>query len=89
SREVRPAHLYVVATPIGNLGDLSSRAQAVLSQVDRIAAEDTRTSGVLLAHFGIGTPTIALHEHNEGRVAEMLVADLRAGASLAIISDAG
>ncbi len=89
TREARPGHLYVVATPIGNLGDLSPRAQAVLSQVDRIAAEDTRTSGVLLAHFGIRTPTVALHEHNEDRIAEALVAEVQGGRSLAVISDAG
>lgn len=89
TREARPGHLYVVATPIGNLGDLSPRAQAVLSQVDRIAAEDTRTSGVLLAHFGIRTATVALHEHNEDRIAEALIAEVRAGRSLAVISDAG
>ena len=57
--------LYVVATPIGNLGDMSQRAQEILDQVDIIAAEDTRHSGKLLQHFAITTPCIALHEHNE------------------------
>lgn len=87
--EVRPGHLYVVATPIGNLGDLSPRATRVLSQVDRICAEDTRTSTVLLSRFGISRPLQALHEHNESAVTQKLIADLQAGASLALISDAG
>ena len=87
--EVQPGHLYVVATPIGNLRDLSPRAQAVLAGVDLIAAEDTRTSGVLLQHFGIGTRVKALHEHNERDFAPQLVAMLREGRSVALISDAG
>jgi 16S rRNA (cytidine1402-2'-O)-methyltransferase len=86
---VRPGALYVVATPIGNLGDLSPRAREVLAAVDRIAAEDTRTSGQLLAHFGIQRPLVALHEHNEDRIAADLVRQLQAGQSLALISDAG
>lgn len=86
---VRRGALYVVATPIGNLGDLSPRACRVLAQVDRIAAEDTRTSGQLLAHFGIQRPLVALHEHNEDRIAAELVRQLQAGQSLALISDAG
>jgi 16S rRNA (cytidine1402-2'-O)-methyltransferase len=86
---VKPGALYVVATPIGNLGDLSPRARAVLAAVDRIAAEDTRTSGVLLGHFGIQRPLVALHEHNEDRIAGELVQRLRAGESLALVSDAG
>jgi 16S rRNA (cytidine1402-2'-O)-methyltransferase len=85
----RAGALYVVATPIGNLADLSPRARAVLAGVDRIAAEDTRTSGVLLAHFGIRTPLLALHEHNEDRIAAGLVEQLLAGASLALVADAG
>ena len=87
--KVRPGALYVVATPIGNLGDLSPRAREVLAAVDRIAAEDTRTSGQLLAHFGIQRPLVALHEHNEDRIAGELVRQLQAGQSLALISDAG
>lgn len=79
----------MVATPIGNLGDLSPRAQAVLSAVDRICAEDTRSSAALLTHFGIRRPLVALHEHNESAIAETLVAGLRKGESLALISDAG
>ncbi len=81
--------LYVVATPIGNLGDLSPRARAVLASVDRIAAEDTRTTGVLLSHFGLRRPLVALHEHNEDRIAEQLIAAVVAGESLALVSDAG
>lgn len=83
------AILHVVATPIGNLGDLSPRAQQVLREVVAVCAEDTRRSGQLLAHFGIGTPLLALHEHNEQQLAERLVARLLAGESLALVSDAG
>lgn len=89
SAAVQPGHLYVVATPIGNLGDLSPRAQAVLAGVDRILAEDTRTSSVLLTHFGIAKPLVALHEHNEDGASAGLIEDLRAGQALALISDAG
>ena len=87
--EVRPGHLYIVATPIGNLGDLSPRALKVLDGVTRICAEDTRTTGSLLAHFGIRTPLTALHEHNEGDAAAALVRALGNGDSLALVSDAG
>ena len=79
----------MVATPIGNLGDMTPRAVEILQGVDLIAAEDTRHSGRLLSHFGIGTPTIALHEHNERTQAPRLVARIAAGESLALISDAG
>ncbi|MGQ0620998.1 MAG: 16S rRNA (cytidine(1402)-2'-O)-methyltransferase [Panacagrimonas sp.] len=89
SAAVKPGCLYVVATPIGNLGDLSPRAQAVLSAVDRIAAEDTRNSGLLLSHFGIRRPLLALHEHNEDALSAKLVERLRQGESLALVSDAG
>lgn len=81
--------LYVVATPIGNLGDMSQRAQEVLSAVDVIAAEDTRHSGKLLSHFGITTPCIALHEHNERKVSESILNRMESGDSVALISDAG
>lgn len=81
--------LYVVATPIGNLGDMSPRAIEVLQSADLIAAEDTRHSGRLLAHFNIGTACVALHEHNERRAAPELVARMQAGAVIALISDAG
>jgi len=84
--------LYVVATPIGNLGDLSARARAVLASVQRIAAEDTRNTAALLGHFGIRTPPgglVALHDHNESKLADGLVAELAAGGTLALVSDAG
>jgi 16S rRNA (cytidine1402-2'-O)-methyltransferase len=81
--------LYVVATPIGNLGDLSPRALAVLGAVDAICAEDTRTTGQLLAHFGLRKPMLALHDHNETRVAEQVIERLRQGLTLALVSDAG
>jgi 16S rRNA (cytidine1402-2'-O)-methyltransferase len=85
----KPGMLWVVATPIGNLGDLSQRAQEVLRDADVIAAEDTRHSRPLLQHFGIATPMTALHEHNERMAVESLIARLRAGEQVALISDAG
>ncbi len=85
----KPGMLWVVATPIGNLGDLSQRAQEVLRDVDVIAAEDTRHSRPLLNHFGIATPMTALHEHNERAAVESLVERLRVGEQVALISDAG
>ena len=84
-----PGTLHVVATPIGNLADLSPRAQEVLRRVDAICAEDTRHSKQLLAHFGIERPLLALHEHNEDAIAERIVARLQEGQSLALVSDAG
>jgi len=81
--------LYVVATPIGNLGDLSPRARAVLSDCALIAAEDTRHTGILLKAFGIATPQLSLHEHNEGTRAIEIIARLREGKSVALVSDAG
>ncbi|MBE0625301.1 MAG: 16S rRNA (cytidine(1402)-2'-O)-methyltransferase [Burkholderiales bacterium] len=81
--------LYVVATPIGNLGDISARALAVLAQADLVAAEDTRTTGHLLAHHGIAAKLIALHEHNEMQRASDLVARIKAGKTIALVSDAG
>lgn len=81
--------LHVVATPIGNLGDLSPRAQAVLREVSAVCAEDTRRSGQLLSHFGIATPLVALHEHNEDAIAQRIVSRLLGGESLALVSDAG
>ena len=82
-------NLYVVATPIGNLEDLTPRAQAVLTQAAFIAAEDTRHTGHLLQRFAIRTPLVALHEHNERHVAAGLVARIRGGESGALVSDAG
>ncbi len=85
----RPGVLYVVATPIGNLDDLTPRARQILSDVDVVAAEDTRHSGALLSHFGIHTPLISLHEHNEAERAARLLERLKAGEDVALISDAG
>ena len=85
----QPGVLYVVATPIGNLADISARAREVLAAVDVVAAEDTRHSGTLLSHLGIKTQLISLHDHNEAERAPLLVARLQAGESVALISDAG
>ena len=81
--------LYVVATPIGNLADASPRSLETLRSVDLIACEDTRTSSKLLAHFGIGVRTVALHEHNERAASKELIQALRQGRNIALISDAG
>jgi 16S rRNA (cytidine1402-2'-O)-methyltransferase len=85
----KPGTLYVVATPIGNLGDLSPRAREVLAAVDAICAEDTRHTQPLLTAFGIDKPLVALHEHNEAEQAAKLVVRLQAGQTLALVSDAG
>jgi 16S rRNA (cytidine1402-2'-O)-methyltransferase len=84
-----PGRLYVVATPIGNLGDLSVRARETLQACALIAAEDTRHTGVLLKHFGIQTPQMSLHDHNEAQRVGDIVQRLRQGASVALVSDAG
>ena len=81
--------LYIVATPIGNLGDISSRAAEILAAVDLIAVEDTRHSGKLLKTLGVNAPLTVLHEHNERAVMETLLARLEAGESIALVSDAG
>jgi 16S rRNA (cytidine1402-2'-O)-methyltransferase len=81
--------LYVVATPIGNLDDLSPRATRTLASVDVVAAEDTRHSGRLLSHLGIQKRMIALHDHNEKDRAAGILAELHAGRDVALISDAG
>lgn len=81
--------LYVVATPIGNLGDMTPRAVEVLQRVAHIAAEDTRHSAGLLRHFGIHTPLFALHEHNEREASASVVRRLQQGEDIALISDAG
>lgn len=86
---VRSGCLFVVATPIGNLGDLSPRALETLKAVSAICAEDTRHTRQLLAHFGVERPLLALHEHNEDEIAQRLVVRLLAGESLALVSDAG
>ena len=84
-----PGTLYVVATPIGNLEDVSERALRTLREVDRIAAEDTRRTAKLLAHYGIATALTSYHDAAERRKAPELVAAILAGASLALVSDAG
>lgn len=81
--------LYVVATPIGNLGDITLRALEILKGVDAIAAEDTRHTSGLLSHFGISKKLIAVHEHNENQSAEKLLAQLNAGENIALVTDAG
>jgi 16S rRNA (cytidine1402-2'-O)-methyltransferase len=81
--------LYVVATPIGNLGDLSARACEILKSCALIAAEDTRHTGVLLKHFGIETPQMSLHDHNEAQRTPDILSRLRQGAAIALVSDAG
>jgi 16S rRNA (cytidine1402-2'-O)-methyltransferase len=85
---IRPG-LHVVATPIGNLKDISFRALATLAAADAIIAEDTRVTRILLAHYGIATPLVAYHEHNAAVMRPHLLARLKAGAALALVSDAG
>jgi 16S rRNA (cytidine1402-2'-O)-methyltransferase len=84
-----PGRLYVVSTPIGNLEDITYRAVRVLKEVDWIACEDTRTTGHLLQHYGIGTRTVSYHEHNEAERAAELFSRLQAGDQGALVSDAG
>ncbi len=86
---ISPATLYVVATPIGNLRDITLRALDVLAAVDVIAAEDTRTTRRLLTHFSIAKRMIALHQHNEAGAARRIVDLLRAGQAVAFVTDAG
>ena len=86
---LKTAALYVVATPLGNLGDIGARALEVLRGADTIACEDTRHTRRLLEHFGIRSETFSLHEHNEAAAAERLVRLLREGRTLALVSDAG
>jgi 16S rRNA (cytidine1402-2'-O)-methyltransferase len=81
--------LYLVATPIGNLEDITLRAIRILNSVDRIACEDTRQTQKLLNHFGVATPTVSYHMHNEGPRSEELVEALKQGARIAVVSDAG
>ena len=81
--------LYLVATPIGNLGDITLRALEVLRRVDRIACEDTRQTQKLLNHFEITTPTVSCHQHNEHKRAAELIAALKTGGRIAVVSDAG
>lgn len=83
------AILYIVATPIGNLSELSPRAQEVLSSVDFVASEDTRTTALLLSRFNISKPSIACHEHNEQEASERIISLLKEGKKIAMTSDAG
>jgi 16S rRNA (cytidine1402-2'-O)-methyltransferase len=89
TEHTKPGTLYVVATPIGNLEDISYRAVRVLKEADLIACEDTRHTAKLLHHYGIDKPTISYHEHNEAARAEELVAKLEQGLNIAQVSDAG
>lgn len=84
-----PGHLYVVATPIGNLADLTERARAILGAVDLVACEDTRTTGSMLTRYGLHRDLVAYHDHNETEVAEKLADQIAAGKSVAVVSDAG
>jgi 16S rRNA (cytidine1402-2'-O)-methyltransferase len=84
-----PGTLFVVATPIGNLDDITARALRVLREVAVIAAEDTRRTARLLSHYGVGTPTISLHEHNEAAKSQAVVERLRRGDNVALVTDAG
>ncbi|MBL4894986.1 MAG: hypothetical protein JKY59_09010, partial [Emcibacter sp.] len=83
NKKIMPG-LYIVSTPIGNLGDITLRAQAVLEQADIIACEDTRVTGKLLGYFDIGTPTIAYHDHNEQRILPQLMERLAEGQIVAL-----
>lgn len=89
SAENSQGQLYIVPTPIGNLADITQRALTVLQDVDLIAAEDTRHTGLLLQHFAINARMFALHDHNEQQKAQMLVAKLKEGQNIALVSDAG
>ncbi|VAV92160.1 16S rRNA (cytidine(1402)-2'-O)-methyltransferase [hydrothermal vent metagenome] len=88
SKKIQPG-LYIVSTPIGNLGDMTHRAQAVLATADIIACEDTRVTGKLLAHFDIATPAVAYHDHNEQKILPQLLDRLEQGETVALVSDAG
>lgn len=85
----QPGHLYVVATPIGNLADLTDRARAILGAVDVVACEDTRTTGTMLTRLGLHRDLTPYHEHNETEAAERLADQIAQGKTVAIVSDAG
>lgn len=89
SLKPQPGHLYVVATPIGNLADLTERARALLASVDLVACEDTRTTGAMLTRLGLHRELTAYHDHNEIEVADRLAESIAAGKSVAVVSDAG
>ena len=84
-----PGHLYVVATPIGNLADLTERARAILGSVDLVACEDTRTTGAMLVRYGLHRELTAYHDHNEAEAADRLAEQISRGKSMAVVSDAG
>jgi 16S rRNA (cytidine1402-2'-O)-methyltransferase len=84
-----PGHLYVVATPIGNLADLTDRARAILGNVDAVACEDTRMTGLLLSRLGLKRELLPYHDHNEVAAADHIAAQIAAGRSIALVSDAG
>ena len=86
---VEPGRLFIVATPIGNLDDISARAREVLASVDIIAAEDTRHSRIMLSRLGINTKLISYHDHNERKLAQSLINKIKAGTDIGLISDAG
>src|SRR5687767_4891078 len=83
------SHLYIVSTPIGNLGDLSYRAVELLGAVDRVLAEDTRRTAILMRHYGIKTPLYSAHAHNEQARAQQILSWLEQGETVALVSDAG
>ena len=85
----QPGHLYVVATPIGNLADLTERARALLGSVDLVACEDTRTTGAMLSRLGLHRELASYHEHNETEAADRLTDFIATGKSVAVVSDAG
>jgi len=89
SLTAQPGHLYVVATPIGNLSDLTDRARAILASADLVACEDTRTTGMLLGRLGLKKELLPYHEHNELEAGERLAELVAGGKSVAIVSDAG
>jgi 16S rRNA (cytidine1402-2'-O)-methyltransferase len=89
SLSAQPGHLYVVSTPIGNLSDISARARAILGSADRVACEDTRTTGTLLGRLELKCALVAYHEHNEIHAAEGLADLIASGKSVALVSDAG
>lgn len=87
--ELQAGKLYIIATPIGNLGDITERAKACLGGVDTVACEDTRHSGVLMQHLGVRKPLVSVHEHNEASRSAQLILELQQGRMVAYISDAG